>query len=122
MAGSPWPWNWITNLNIRLTKLEKQVAWLVAQEKKDMATLQDVQNAVASETSVVTGVTTLLQNLSQQLKDAIAAEDPAALQALVDQINTNANQLANAVAANTPGTPGSVTPAPAPEPAPAPAT
>ena len=85
-----------------------------------MATLQDVQNAVAAEQTVVSAVTTLLQQLSQQLKDAIAAEDPAALQALVDQINTNANSLANAVAANTPGTGTSgVTPAPAPAPAPA---
>ena len=98
-----WPWNWISNLNDRLTKVEKQVAWLVAQEKKQMATLQDVQNAVASEQTVITGVQTLLQQLSQQLKDAIAAEDPAALQQLVDQINANANALANAVNANTPG-------------------
>jgi hypothetical protein len=85
-----------------------------------MATLQDVQNAVAAEQTVVNAVTTLLQQLAAQLKDAIAAEDPAALQALVDQINANANSLANAVAANTPGTGTSgVTPAPAPEPAPA---
>lgn len=83
-----------------------------------MATLDDVRTAIASETNVVNAVTALLQQLSQQLKDAIAANDPAALQSLVDEINTNANSLANAVAANTPGQGTSgVTPAPAPAPA-----
>jgi hypothetical protein len=84
-----------------------------------MATLQDIQNAVAAETTVVGSVTTLLQQLAQQLKDAIAAQDPVALQAVVDAINTNANQLANAVAANTPGTGTSGVTPPAPAPAPA---
>ena len=79
-----------------------------------MATLQDIQNAVAAETNTVNAVTTLLQSLAAQLKEAMASEDPAALQAVVDSINQNANQLANAVAANTPATPTPAPPAPAP--------
>jgi hypothetical protein len=45
----------------------------------------------------------LLNGLSQALKDALAANDPAAIQALVDQLDAQTGDLATAVAANTPG-------------------
>ena len=77
-----------------------------------MATLADIQAAVARETSVETSVVTLLQNISSQLQAALASNDPVAMQAVVDQLNTNAQTLADAVTANTPP--------PAPEPAPEP--
>ncbi len=67
-----------------------------------MATIADVQAAVTNETTVVGGVVTLLNQLSALLKAAIASNDPAALQAVVDSINANATTLANAVNANTP--------------------
>ena len=79
-----------------------------------MATLADIQAAVARETSVETSVVTLLQNISSQLQAALASNDPVAMQAVVDQLNTNAQTLADAVTANTPPAP------PAPEPAPEP--
>lgn len=67
-----------------------------------MATLADIQAAVAAETTVEQSVITLLNTLSADLKAAIASNDPAAMQAVVDQLNTNAQTLAAAVTANTP--------------------
>ena len=88
-----------------------------------MATMIDVQGKLAalkadveSETDVVSSVETLLtgQNallvsLKQQLADAIAANDPTALQAVVDALDAitatnSANKAATvaAVLANTP--------------------
>ena len=56
-------------------------------------------------TLVVTGAVTLLNSLSQMLKDALASNDPAAIQAVIDQIDMNRQALADAVTANTPATP-----------------
>jgi len=73
------------------------------QETKIMATFQDLIAAVENETTVEQGVVVLLQRLSTELTTAIAVgATPASLQAIVDQINANANLLAGAVVANTP--------------------
>jgi hypothetical protein len=75
------------------------------EETQIMATIADIQAAVANETTVEQGVITLLGQLSQELQAAIAANDPAAMQAVVDQINANSANLAAAVQANTPAAP-----------------
>ena len=117
-----WFWQWLRVINARLARIEQQLNQLLTGETRQMATLDDVRTAIAGETSVVNAVTALLQQLSAQLKAALAAEDPAAIQSLIDEINTNANSLANAVAANTPGVGTSgVTPTPPSAPAAAPA-
>lgn len=67
-----------------------------------MATIQDVQAAVAAESSVDDSVVTLLQSIVQQLKDAQASNDPAALDAVVASIQANTKKLSDAVVANTP--------------------
>lgn len=82
-----------------------------------MATLTDIQAAVAAETTVEQSVITLLGTLSTDLQAAIAADDPAALQAVVDTITQNSAALAAAVTANTPAAP---TPVPSPTPTPTP--
>jgi hypothetical protein len=87
----------------QLTRIEAKLDLLIATETKTMATLADIAAAVTAQTTVVGSVVTLLQQLSAELKAAIAnSADPAALQALVDSINANATTLANAVTANTP--------------------
>lgn len=73
------------------------------QLRKIMTTVKDVQDAVAAETTVEAGVITLLNSLKAQL-DA-AGTDPAALQAIKDQLTTNTAAMAAAVAANTPAAP-----------------
>lgn len=74
---------------------------------------------VAAQDTVVASVVTLLQEISQMLKDALAnpGNDPALVarvQAVVDHIDANDTTLANAVTQNTPAS----TPAPAPAPVP----
>lgn len=66
-----------------------------------MATIQDVQTAVAAQSTVEDSVITLLNGINQQLQAAIAANDPAALDAVVASITANTTKLSNAVAANT---------------------
>lgn len=90
-----------------VAKLQPLLVPLETQETKIMATLADIQSAVANETTVEQSVITLLGQLSQELQAALAANDPAAMQSVVDQINANAANLAAAVQANTPAAPPS---------------
>lgn len=70
-----------------------------------MSTLQDITDAVAAEKTVVDSVVTLLQKIEADLAAAIAAQDPAAMQAVVDLIHQNTDALSAAVVAGTPATP-----------------
>jgi tRNA threonylcarbamoyladenosine modification (KEOPS) complex Pcc1 subunit len=91
-------------------KLDQILAALTRMEITIMATLKDIQDAVAAENTVVDSAITLLTQIHDELAAAIAANDPAALQAVVDSINAEKQKLADAVVANTPAAP----PAPAP--------
>lgn len=76
-----------------------------------MATLQDISNAVTAETAVDQSIVTLLNGIVQQLKDAQASNDPAAMDAVVSNIQANTKILSDAITANTvPGAPTSVAP------------
>lgn len=83
-------------------KLDLILAALMRMEITIMATLKDIQDAVASETTVVDSVVTLLTQLHDQLAAAIASNDPVALQAVVDSITAQKQRLADAVVQNTP--------------------
>ncbi len=65
-----------------------------------MITLADIQAKEVAETAAVAHVITLLQTLSTDLKAAIAAGDPVALQAVADSIDANTAALTAAAAAN----------------------
>ncbi len=67
-----------------------------------MATLTDLQAKVAALSTVEDSVIALLAGISQQLKDAIAANDPAKLQQLANDLDAQQAKLATAVTANTP--------------------
>lgn len=72
-----------------------------------MATLQQVQDDVTSETTLIAGVGTLITGLQKQLADALSgATLSPAVQAQVDAIfaaaESNKAALASALAANTP--------------------
>lgn len=66
-------------------------------------------NAVTNETTVEQSAITLLGSLSSEIQTLINQSgntvDPAALQALVNQMNTSQAALAAAVSANTPAAP-----------------
>ena len=77
-----------------------------------MSAMTDLQAAVARNGDVEASAVTLLQGVVQQLKGAIAANDPAALSALATSLTAQTDALAAAVTANTPA----ANPAPAPAP------
>jgi hypothetical protein len=85
----------------------------IGQEQTMAKGLDDLRNAAAAQTSVVAGVSTLLQGLAQQLKDAVAGDDDSAVEDLANQIASNTASLAQAVTANTPAA-SSAPAAPAP--------
>lgn len=62
--------------------------------------LDDLKAAVAAEDTVIAGAITLLNGLSAQI--VALKDDPAALQALADDVNAQAKALGDAVTANTP--------------------
>ena len=65
--------------------------------------LTALTQAVTNNTTVEGSAVTLIQTLADELK--ANAGDPAAVQALADQINASAKALGDAVAANTPAAP-----------------
>lgn len=67
-----------------------------------MATIQDIQAAVAAESTVDDSIVTLLDNIVAELKAAQASNDPTALDAVVASIQANTKKLSDAVTANTP--------------------
>lgn len=75
---------------------------LIKKVDKIMATMQELTASVQRNTDVDESVLTLIAGISQQLKDAQAANDPAAIQAVIDQLDANTKRMADAVTANTP--------------------
>lgn len=78
------------------------------------AGLDRLKEEVAENSTLIGSVTTLLNSLSQQIRDN--AEDPEALNALADELDAQNASLAAAVEANTPTAPAPpVAPEPPPE-------
>lgn len=66
-----------------------------------MATMEELNAAVARNTDAEASVVALLKGISQQLKDARAANDPAAIDAVIAKIDANTAAAAAAVVENT---------------------
>lgn len=101
----------LTRISAQLATISTQLTTLTHQEEQIMADLSALQTEVSENGDAVGSAVALLSGLSQQLKDALAANDPAAIQALVDQLDANTQTLADAVTANTPAAPDSEPPA-----------
>jgi hypothetical protein len=89
-----------------VTLLQEILTQLQAINQTEASVLLDLtalQAAVTAEDTVEQSAITLLTQISAELQ--ANAGNPAAIQAIVDQINTNASTLAAAVAANTPPAP-----------------
>lgn len=67
-----------------------------------MATMNDVLAAVERNTSVDDSVLAMLEGLSQQLKDAQASNDPAAMDEVIRKLDANTQKMTEAVSKNTP--------------------
>lgn len=76
-------------------KLNKKV-------NKLMATMNDVLAAVERNTSIDDSVLAMLEGLSQQLKDAQASNDPAAMDEVIRKLDANTQKMTEAVSKNTP--------------------
>lgn len=70
-----------------------------------MSALTNLQAQVHSNTTVLQSAITLIQGLKAALDAAIASGDPAALQALSDELGTSDQALSDAITANTPAAP-----------------
>ncbi len=70
-----------------------------------MATLADLQAEVAAVKTVEDSAEALIAGLAQQLKDALASNDPAAIQSIIDGLESSKTALAQSVAQNTPAAP-----------------
>jgi len=107
------PWKWGRGLQavLQMVALLHKLLHLQTTILEMFMDIQDIRNRVAEQTAVITSAKTLLESLHQRLDEAIKAEDPAALQALADDIQANTTSLAAAVQENTPAAP---TPTPAP--------
>lgn len=67
--------------------------------------LDNLTTEVSETRGVLQSAKVLIEGFAQALKDAIAKNDPAALTALANDLDTNTNDLAAAIAANPlPGT------------------
>ena len=84
----------------RLDAIQSSLDALKTQGEKMSQQIQDLQAAVAAEDTVIASAITLLNGLSAQI--IALKDDPAALAALAADVNTQAQALAAAVAANTP--------------------
>lgn len=99
--------NRIAYLETRVSALERRAETadfhhILRALENIMAALDDLKAAVAKNTDVTESAIVLLQGLKAKLDEAIASDDPAALQALSDQLGTETQKLADAVTANTP--------------------
>ena len=73
----------------------------IHQEQLKMAVdLSALQAQVQQNTTVEQSAVTLIQGLAQQLQ--AAQNDPAAIQSIINSLNSSANSLADAITANTP--------------------
>lgn len=78
-----------------------------------MASIQDIKAKVEAQTTVVSSAVTLLQQLSNKIQELVnTGADPAAIQAVLDELNANTDALATAVTANTPAAPVETPPQP----------
>ena len=86
----------------RLGAIMDRLDLVSSNQETMMSIMDDLKASVQRNTDAEAAVVTLLTGISQQLKDALAANDPAAIQAVITQLDANTASAAAAVVANTP--------------------
>lgn len=93
-------------LNEKLDTIILKLNNVLRKERQMAVDLSALQAEVERDRTVDESAKTLLEGLTAKINELIAASgntvDPAALQALVDSIKSNTDNLAAAVSANTP--------------------
>lgn len=90
----------LRRLDDKLDALHNLVAASAAREEHTMKELDDVKREVTETGTVIGGAVTLLNSLSQLIRDN--AGDPAALRQIAADLDAQQAQLAAAIVANTP--------------------
>jgi hypothetical protein len=81
-------------------KIQRSLTQIQKQEDQAMADLSALKAQVQANTDVEASAVVLIKGLAAQL--AAVATDPAAVQALADQLKASAQALSEAITANTP--------------------
>lgn len=74
-------------------------------ETAQMATLADLLAAASAQTTVEASLESVLATVAADLKAALAAQDPSAIQAVLDVIEGNTAAMSAAIVENTPAAP-----------------
>ena len=74
----------------------RDIALILTNQRTLMATLDDLKTAMQNEDTKVQGLIAAYQDLAAKLAAAVAANDPAALQALVDEANATSAAIDSA--------------------------
>ena len=89
-----------------LARIETLIQSILNKEIQMSAELDVLTAQVHSNTTVITSAITLINGLAQRIQDLIdAGANPAAFQALADELKAKDDELAAAVTANTTPTP-----------------
>lgn len=96
---------WRRWLSRRLDGIEAKLDRLLIKERRTMAQIDDLTNAVAAQKSVDDSIATLLDNIAQQLKDALANNNTTAIQQIITDLQNNTSKVQAAITKNTPVTP-----------------
>lgn len=87
-----------------LRTVESKIDLILCRMEFFMASLADLTAAVARNTDAENAALEYLKGISQQLKDAQAANDPAALDEVIKSIDANTAKAAAAIVQGTPST------------------
>lgn len=90
------------SIHEQLHRIERKLNVLLLRGFEMGKEMDDLRAAVAAQSTVGDSVVTLLNDITQRLKDAVASGDPAELNALLADITANNTKLAEAVTKNTP--------------------
>ena len=90
-------------VSARLDTIETLLRSVLVKEQRIMSELTDLQAQVAQNTAVEQSAIVLIQGIADRIE--AARTDPAALQALTQELRSMDEALAAAVAANTPAAP-----------------
>ena len=97
---------WAQRLEAKLDQVLAAQAAAQQREEMELMTLAELKAKVEATTTIEESAVALLTGLAQQLKDALAnGADPAAIQAIADELDAGTNDLAAAISANTPAAP-----------------
>ena len=83
-------------------RIDRKLDRLIEQGDSLIMTLAELKIQVEKNTAVEESAVSLITGIAKSLADALANSDPAAVQAMSDELTKSAADLGAAVAANTP--------------------